>query len=434
MYDIIIKNGYVLDMVEKNFSTLDNSSMIKDIVIKDNKIVKIEKDTKQEAKKVIDASGLVVMPGFVNCHNHAFMTLFRGYKDDMELMSWLKTVTWPVEGRLEREDVYYPCLLACIEMIKSGTTTFNDMYFFMDMCAKAVSDTKIRAMLGRCVMDIKDENDYRVLEAISLYEKYNNAENGRIKVNIAPHALYTCNKEAIEVCKKLSKKYNIPFHIHLDETTTEHNDIMKKYGMTPTKLLDSYGIFDECNVILAHSVWCDEEDIKILKKIKGGIVHNPISNSKLASGIAPICKYIENGINVSLGTDGAGSTTTLDMFEEMRLCNYLQKVSTLNPTCINAYEVLKMATINGAKTLSLQDEIGSLEVGKKADIILVDMKGAHVNPVNDICSNLVYSSNGADVLTTIVDGNILMENRKLLGIDEKKVIIECNKLAKKYFV
>lgn len=428
MFDIIIKNGYVVDMVSDECNVCK-----KDILINSNKIVKIEENTKEEAKKVIDANGKAVIPGLINCHNHAAMTIFRGYSDDTSLMDWLENKIWPIEDKLDDEDIYYSSLIACIEMIKSGTTTFNDMYFLMENVAKAVKGTKIRGMLGRCIMKMENEEDVRVKEAISLYENYNNAENEKIKINIAPHALYTCNKEAILKSKELAIKYNVPLHIHLDETKVEHDNILKEFGITPTKMLDEMGVFDDCHVILAHGVWLNDEDIQILKKIKGGIVHNPVSNCKLSSGIARVSKLLSEGINVALGTDGAGSTNTLDMFEEMRLCNYLQKVSTLEPTIINAYDVLKMATINGAKALGLENEIGSIEVGKKADIILVDMKGAHLNPLHDVVSNLVYSCNGADVVTTIVDGNILMEDRVLNNIDEENIKQKCNELIKKYF-
>lgn len=428
MFDIIIKNGYVVDMISNECNVSK-----KDILISGNKIVKIEQNTKENAKKVIDAEGKAVLPGFINCHNHAAMTIFRGYSDDTSLMDWLENKIWPIEDKLDDEDIYYNSLLACLEMIKSGTTTFNDMYFLMENVARAVKETKIRGMLGRCIMKMEDEDDIRVKEAISLYEDYNDTENGRIKINIAPHALYTCNKEAIIKSKELAKKYNIPLHIHLDETKGEHENIINEYGITPTKLLDEMGVFDDCHVILAHGVWLSDDDIQILKKIKGGIVHNPISNCKLSSGIARVSKLLNENVNVALGTDGAGSTNTLDMFEEMRLCNYLQKVSTLEPTIINAYDVLKMATINGAKVLGLENEIGSIEVGKKADIILVDMKGTHLNPLHDVVSNLVYSCNGADVITTIVDGNILMEDRNLINIDENFIKEKCNELNKKYF-
>ena len=428
MYDIVIKNGWMIDVTSKKCNAVK-----KDIVIKGNVIEKIEENTKENAKKVIDADGCVVMPGFVNCHSHVAMSIFRGYSDDTALDVWLVNKIFPVEDRLEAKDIYYGSMLSCIEMIKSGTTTFNDMYFFMEEVARAVSDTKIRAMLGRGIMSVTDDNDIRIKEAIDLYNKYNNKENNRIRVSIAPHALNTCNRKAIEKSMELCEKYNVPLHIHLDETKDEHEKILKEYKMTPTKLLDKIGVLDKCHVILAHGVWLDDEDIEILKKIKGGVVHNPISNCKLASGLAKITKMLNSNICVSLGTDGAGSTNTLDMFEEMKVCNYLQKLFSLDPTAINASEVLKMATINGAKTLGLEKKIGSIEIGKKADIIIVNMNNEHLSPVNDIISNLVYSCNAADVLTTIVDGNILMENRKLNGIDEDYIIDESKKISNKYF-
>ena len=318
-------------------------------------------------------------------------------------------------------------------MIKSGTTTFNDMYFYMEETAKAVEESKIRACLGRCIMEVKSLEDERVKEAILLYEKYNNSCNARLKVNIALHALYTCNKEAIKLGKSLAKKYNILLHIHLDETETEHKDILEKYKVTPTKYLYDEGILNDNHVILAHCVHQDEEDIKLLKNINGGIVHCPVSNLKLASGIAPITTYLKEGITVGLGTDGAGSTNTLDMFEEMRVCNLLQKVRTFTPDSITAYDALKMATINGAKILGIDDMVGTLEVGKKADIIIVDMDKAHLKPINSIYSNLVYATNGQDVVTTIVDGNILMEDRKIAFVDENKIFNKVQEISDEIF-
>lgn len=426
MYDIIIKNGYVINMIDKN-------PKIVDLFIENGKIVKIGKAEDEKAKKIMDATNMAVLPGLINCHNHAAMTIFRGYSDDTELMNWLKNKIWPIEDRLKSNDIYNASKLACIEMLKSGTTTFNDMYFFMEDVAKAAKETNIRAMLGRCVMDVKNSDDVRLAEARRLYEKYNDTEKGKIKVNIAPHALYTCNKEAIEECIKLCQELDVPMHIHLDETKTEHDQILKTYGMTPTKLLEKYGAFEKCKLILAHCVWVTDEDMQIIKKYNASVVHNPVSNCKLASGIAKINKMLKLGINVSLGTDGAGSTNTLDMFEEMRLCNYLQKVSTLDSTSIDAYEVLKMATINGAKALGMEKEIGSIEVGKKADIILVDMSKSHQNPLHDVISNLVYTTTGSDVLTTIVDGNIVMENRQINNVDEKETIKKCNYILPIYF-
>lgn len=424
MSSILIKNGYVINVEDGTYSKMD-------VLIEENIIKKVEKNIDINADKIIDVAGNVVMPGFVNAHMHSPMSIFRGYSDDCSLYEWLNEKIFPIEAKLNDEIVYYATMLSCIEMIKSGTTCFNDMYLFTDMVAKAVKDSKIRASLGRTIFEVSDDNDESIKKAIDIVEKYNNTENGRITSNITAHALYTCNEKAILNCIKLAKKYNVPFHIHLDETKKEHEDIKNKYGVTPLGYLKEKGAFD-VPLILAHSVWLDDKDILELRNIKGGIVHNPISNSKLASGIAPIKKYMDNGILIALGTDGDGSTNTLDMFEEMKLCSYLQKISTLDPTCISARDVVKFATINGAKILNIND-IGSIKVGNKADVIIVDMKNEHQIPVHDIFSNLAYSTNGNDVITTIVDGNILMENRKLTFIDENEIYQKCNQIKEKLF-
>lgn len=428
MEKILIKNAILVDMVKKH-----NKLHEKDVLIQDGKISKIEDSINEKCDRVINAKGKVLMPGFVNTHTHSAMGIFRGYADDSELMDWLQNKIWPIEDKLTSEEIYYSTMLSCMEMLKSGTTSFNDMYFMMDSVAKATIDSSMRAYLGRCIMSANDENDIRIKEAEELYNQYNEEEkNGLIKVNIAPHAPYTCNKTALELSKKLANRLKTPLHIHLAETKTEYENIKNKLGMTPTKYLDTLGFF-ELKTILAHGVWLDDGDIEIIKSKDVSIAHNPVSNAKLASGICPVVKYIKNGINVSLGTDGAGSTNNLDMFEEMKLCSYLQKINSLESSCIDAYTVLKMATINGAKALGLDDVIGTVEVGKDADLIIVDMTRTGLFPINDIYSNLVYACNGSDVEYTIVKGNILLDNKKLVYINEEEIISKCNKIANKYF-
>lgn len=419
---ILIKNGIVLDM-----STNEPNAEVKDILIQDDKIIKIEKDIQEDVNKIIDAEGKAVIPGLVNCHNHSAMSLFRGYSDDVELMEWLNNKIWPVEDKLTKEHIYYGSLLSCIEMIKSGTTIFNDMYWFMEETAKAATKAGIRAVVGRCIID--GNLDQRIKEAKELYENYNNTSDGTILVNVAAHAPYTCNPETLKECVKLAKNLNTSIHIHLSETQDEQNQIKEKYGKTPTEYLEENGVF-EVPTILAHGIHLSDSDLSILKKHDAKIVHNPISNLKLASGIADIVKYRKLCFDVGIGTDGAGSTNTLDMFEEMRVAAYMQKVSHKKSSCINAYDVLKMATIEGAKVLNLDNQIGTIEVGKKADIVIVDLNKPHMQPLNDVCSALVYSSIGQDVCYTIVNGKIVMENRKIVGLDENEVIEKCNKILK----
>lgn len=252
----------------------------------------------------------------------------------------------------------------------------------------------------------------------------------RIKIFASPHAPYTCNPDTIKLCVDLAKELKTGLHIHLSETIDEEKIIYERYDKRSTEYLYDLGVFD-VPVVLAHGIYISDSDIKILKHIKGGISHNPISNCKLSSGICDVVKLRKNGINVGLGTDGIGSTTTLDMFEEMKTAAYLQKVNTKKPTSITAYDILKMATIEGAKVLGLDDEIGSLEVGKKADMIFIKTDKLHLCPENDVCANIVYSANGADVDSVMIDGNLIMQNRKMLHLSEKEVMRQVKKIAKR---
>lgn len=422
MSSILIKNAYIVSMV----SPISKA----DLLIEDNRISEIG-IIDREADKVIDATGKVIMPGFINAHAHSAMSLFKGYSDDLELMDWLQKV-WKIEDIMTKEDVYYASLIAIVEMVKSGTTTFADHYFFEDETAKALTKIKMRAMLARCIIGDGEEADKRLAEAEALYNEWHNKENERIKICVGAHAPYTCPPETIKKSLELATKLGVPFHIHYLETTDEIKQMKERYNKGTTEYLDELGAFDH-QVILAHGVQLNDNDIDRLRHIKGGVVHNPISNQKLGSGIADVKKMRDNGITVSLGTDGSGSTNTLDMFEEMKSAAYLQKVTYKSATAITAFDILEMATINGAKTLGLENEIGSLEVGKKADIIIIDLNKSNLCPVHDIYSTLVYSANGNDVETVIVDGNIIMENRKILGIEEEEIISKCNDIVQRLF-
>ena len=315
-------------------------------------------------------------------------------------------------------------------MIKSGTTTFLDMYFLVDGTIKAVNESGIRACISRCIMNTLNDDDVRIKETKELIKKYGKNQNELITLMVGPHSPYVCNEETLKRCVKIAKENNIGLHIHLSETKEESAIISEKYNMTPYELLEKVGAFD-VPVVLAHCVYTKPKDLEILKKIKGGISHNPVSNAKLGSGIAPISYYMKNNINVALGTDGACSTNSLDMFLEMKMVNYIQKIINADSTLISAYETLQMATINGAKLLNMEDKIGSIKTGKKADIIILNGKNIHLNPINDVYSSIVYSANGADVIYTIINGKIIMKNRKLLTIDERKTLKECNLIAKK---
>lgn len=424
----LIYNCYVLDMV----GDAPNIRKV-DILINDNIIDKIEENIQIDDKEIcekINAKGMLIMPGLVNTHSHAAMSIFRGYKDDRMLMDWLENAIFPVEEKLEPDDIYWNAYLSCLEMIKSGTTTCNDMYFGMDKTIEAMEETGIRGVVSWCITDdsIKDKPE----KTREFVKKYNNDKNSRIKIFVSAHAPYSCTPDTIKLCVDLAKELDTGLHIHLAETLDEARIVKDRYEKSSTEYLADLDVFD-VPVVLAHGIYISDSDIELMKSknIKGGISHNPISNCKLSSGICDVVKLRKNGINVGLGTDGIGSTTTLDMFEEMKTAAYLQKVNTMEPTSIKAYEILKMATIEGAKVLGLEDEIGTIEPGKKADLIFIKTDKIHLQPENDVCSNIVYSANGSDVEMVMIDGKIVMQHRKMTNLDEKDVIRHVKKIAKR---
>ncbi len=423
MSSILIKNAYIVSMV----SPISKA----DVYIENGRIKEIGIIDK-EAEKIIDATGKVLMPGLINTHTHIGMSLFRGYSDELELMEWLSKKMWPIEDKMTKEDVYYASLLSIIEMIKSGTTTFNDQYFFPQEVAKATLESGMRAVIARHIIGDGETADKYIKETEELYNEWNNKGEEKIKIYVAMHAPYTCTPETLKKGVALAKKLDTPIHIHYLETEDEINQIKQKYNITVTDYLKETGVFD-CKTILAHGVWINESDVEELKKYDTAVSHNPISNQKLGSGIAPIKMLLENGITVGIGTDGQGSTNTLDMFEEIKSALYLQKVVNRSATAMSGYDALKMATIDGAKALGLENEIGTIEVGKKADVILIDLDKPHLIPVHDIYSTLAYSVNGADVETVIIDGNIVMEDRKILTLDEEMIKKAVNRVVNDLF-
>lgn len=423
MADIIIKNAYVLTM-DPDAGDLKKGT----VVIEEGKITEIGQETKESAETIIDAKGSVVMPGLVNTHTHAAMTLFRGYADDLQLAEWLEEHIWPAEAQLRAEDVYKGSLLACLEMIKSGTTSFADMYFFMDETAKAVEASGLRASLSHGLIELwnKEKGEIDLKEGKRFVKAWQGAADGRIKTMYGPHAPNTCSEEFLAKVREEASKDGAGIHIHVLETKTELNDMKEKYGKCSVHLLEDIGFLGP-DVLAAHCVWLSDGDIEILRKRGVNVSHNVVSNMKLASGIAPVHKMLEKGINVSLGTDGCASNNNLDLFEEMKTAALLHKVNTCSPTALPARQVLEMGTINGAK--ALDPETGVLKVGKKADLIIVDMKKPHLTPCFDVPSHLVYSAKGSDVRTTIVNGKILMDDYRVLALNEGKVIEEARKTA-----
>ncbi|HEX3011152.1 MAG TPA: amidohydrolase [Syntrophomonadaceae bacterium] len=402
------------------------------IIIEGNLIKKIGEGQAPEGNydRVIDGTNKAALPGFVNTHTHAAMTLLRGYADDLPLMEWLETKIWPLEAKLTADDIYWGTMLAIVEMIKSGTTTFHDMYFCMDRVAQAVEKTGIRAVLARGMVGVGPESELAFTQSRELIEQWHQAANGRIKFRLGPHAPYTCPPDYLTRVIDLAGELQVGIHIHLAETIGEVNDCVQQFNKTPIELMESLGLFKH-QVLAAHCVHVTPGDIDILKKYNAGVAHNPESNMKLSSGIAPVPDMLNAGIPVALGTDGASSNNNLDMLQEMRSCAMLHKVNTLNPTVIPAGQALEMATANGAIALGMEQEVGRLEPGMKADIILMDLSPAHMTPRYDILANIVYSAQASDVLTVIVDGNIIMEDREIKTIDEQEVLGKCRSIAQR---
>ena len=423
---ILIKNAFILD--PNNFEDKKQSLLIKDDLIAE---ISDEID-ESNIDKVIDAEGKILLPGLVNTHTHLSMTLFRGLADDLSLDSWLNDHIWPMEANLNGDYCYIGALLGAVELIKSGTTTFSDMYFYMEDVARAVEDAGIRAVLSYGMIDfgIEEKREAEIKENMALFNACNGMADGRIKVFFGPHSPYTASEELLVKVRELADEYGIGIHIHVGETQKEINDSLDERGLRPFEYLEKIGFLGP-DVVAAHCVWLSDNEIEIIKKHGVKVSHNPCSNMKLASGIAPVSKLIENGICVSIGTDGASSNNNLDLIEELKTASLLQKVSTLDPKVLDSEESIRMATIKGAEALGLDDEIGTIEVGKKADIILIDTAAANMTPdSSSLSSNVVYSANGSNVDTTICNGKILMENKKLTTLDEEEIYAKARQAIK----
>lgn len=418
-------------LIKNVLAVLPNGSTKKtNITIKDDKIFSIGIVPEQfNADKTIDGQGKLAIPGFVNAHTHVSMTMLRSYADDMKLMDWLENKIWPVEAKMKKDDIYWGAMLGIAEMIKTGTTTFADMYGDMDKVAEAVEETGIRAVLSRGMIGAAPNGMAALQENCTLFEEYNNGADGRITVMFGPHAPYTCPPDFLKKVIEKAQKYDAQIHIHLAETEDEVKECQTKYGKTPIALMEDVGLLD-CGVLAAHCVHLSDADIAIMKKYNVRVAHNPGSNLKLASGIAPVKKLLEENICVGLGTDGASSNNNLDMLEEVNLAALIHKAATLDPLAIPAAEALKMGTYYGAKAVGLADT-GKIEPGMKADITLFSMQGTQWTPCYDAVSLLVYSANASMVDTVIVDGKILLDKGHLTTIDEEKVIYEANKCAEK---
>lgn len=368
---------------------------------------------------VIDGKGMLALPGFINTHNHIAMTAFRSYADDMQLMDWLEKKIWPAEACLNEEVVYAQTMLGIAEMIRCGTTGFADMYFFMDQVAEAVKDSGIRACLSRGLTGITPNADAALQENLDFYRTWHNSCDGRITVMFGPHAPYTCPEEYLYKVVDTARSVGAEIHMHLSETKAEVDNHRKQYGLSPIAWADKVGVFD-CGCLAAHCVHVDDDDLEIMARKKVRVAHNPGSNLKLASGTAPIGKMLKKGITVSLGTDGASSNNNLDIFEEMRLAALIHKGVTYDPTIIPAETAVNLLTEGGAAALNYKDA-GKLEIGYKADITLMDRKGLHWYPHNDVLSLLAYSANSMDVDTVFIDGKPVLKNKEFVTLDIERI-------------
>jgi len=402
----IIKKGYILIEGDR-ISEIEEGEYKKDTVNIDT---------------IIDGTGNIAMPGLINTHTHASMTLLRGYGEGLPLMKWLNERIWPFEAKLTPDDIYIGTKLATLEMIKSGTTCFIDMYNFEDRICEALGESGMRGVI--CTPIIGNDWEPRINKFVSFHEKYNNSFNGRIKTMIAPHAPYTCSKEALQETANVASKLECGVHIHISETEDEINIIREKYGCTPLEFVENTGILDCKNIVAAHCVHMSDNDLLTMKKKNINVAHCPQSNMKLSSGVSPVWNMINMGINVALGTDGTSSNNNLDMIEEMQTASYLQKLYTKDATALPAYKCMEMATVNGAAALSMDKEMGKLQKGMKADIILLDVNKPVYVPVHDIFANVVFSGSGRDVKTVIVDGKLLMKDYEVLTMDEEKILKE----------
>jgi 5-methylthioadenosine/S-adenosylhomocysteine deaminase len=426
--DILITGGTVVTMAGPN---IERGS----VAIRNGEIVAVgsssDIDGKYDAKTVIRAGGHAVVPGFVNAHTHAPMVLFRGIADDRDLMDWLQNFIFPAEAKnVSRDFVKWGMRLAAAEMIRSGTTTFGDMYYFESDIAREAKAAGLRGVLAQTFIDFPAPDNKTWAAMVAYMRDYAKQWKGDrlITPAFAPHAPFTVSKEHLQQVRAMATELGLPILIHVSETKNEVQQVVEKQGMTPGAYLDSIGFLGD-DVVAAHGVHLTPEELKIFAAKKTGVVHCPESNQMLASGVAPVVDMIQGGLEVGLGTDGpAGSNNNLDMLEEMASAARLQKVMRNDPKAISAREVLRLGTIGSAQVLGLGDKIGTLERGKRADVVIIDLQQVKTQPVYSVESAIVYAASGNSVVTTIVDGKILMRQGKVLTVDEKETMAK----AKEY--
>lgn len=418
----IIKNGY--------FAVMNGEkSVISGVmVIEDDRIRYVGEQAPADLPadiETVDGKGLLFMPGLVNTHGHAAMSLLRGYGDDLALQVWLQDKMWPMEAKFTSQDVYWGTALSVIEMLKGGTTTFVDMYDHMDQVAKVVEESGMRGCLMRGAIGLcpEDVQKMKLDEAVQFAKDWHGKADGRITTMMSPHAPYTCPPAFIEKFVQAAHDLDLPMHTHMSETAAEVQQNVNDYGLRPVAHLEKLGMFTR-PTLLAHAVHLTDEEIEVLAKYNVSVSHNPGSNLKLASGVARVTDLLNAGVTVSLGTDGAASNNNLDMFEEMRLAALIHKGVSGDPTAVPALEALRLGTEYGAKSIGLQDEIGLLQAGMKADFIAVDINQPHFMPHTDLISHVIYSASAKDVSHVWVDGKQVVKNGQCITLDEEKIMHE----------
>ena len=428
--DTIVAGGAILTLNENDTRIEEGALAIAgDTIVALGKAEEIKNQF--VGRTLIEAENYLVMPGLINCHTHAAMTCFRGMADDLELMTWLNNYIFPAEAKnVDPELAYWGSLLACAEMIKSGTTTFCDMYLFEDETARAAKQAGIRCLLGEGLFDFPSPNAQTPADGFAyirkLIEKWDS--DPLVNIIVEPHSLYTCSPALLVEAKKLADEYRLPYAVHLLENQAERAQLLQKFGKGAVEFLHDLGCLTE-HFLAFHCVSMDVEDMRLFAEHGCKVIHNPESNMKLSSGVAPVPAMLAAGITVGLGTDGCASNNNLDMFQEMDTAAKLHKAHSLDPTVMDARTVVRMATCEGAGALGLGNITGSLEAGKKADIIIIDLNKPHLTPMYNEYSHLVYAAGGADVDTVIINGKPVMRHRRLLTIDENEIMVRVRKIA-----
>lgn len=403
----------------------------KDIYIEGSTIASIgEKPEGFREEKRIDGTDRLVIPGMVNAHTHSYMSVFRNVADDLSFQDWLFGTVMPLEDQLVDRDAYYGVGLAILEMMKSGTTCFSDMQMHIHQTTQAVKESSMRAVIGRgLVGNGNDEaGSSRLAQAYEEMEAFKDCD--RLTFRLAPHAPYTCDEEYLNIVAREAKEKGLGIHIHLSESRFEVEEAVKNFGCSPIELCERAHIFD-VPAAAAHCVHISEKDMEILKRKGVSVITNPASNMKLGNGFAPVPRLMEYGINVCLGTDGASSNNTLNLFHELSLLTLIHKGANETAQCVSAGEGFRIATINGARAIGLESRIGSLEAGKKADMAILNLNTPSLTPRNNLLAGLCYSANGSEVETVIIDGKITMEDRRVLTMDEEKIYYEIGRICRR---